>query len=49
MRRRAWMFCSAKFSVCDPPCTLYSGFLPVTSVKSVWMASTQASMLRPTW
>jgi hypothetical protein len=45
MRRRAWMFWRARFSVWEPPCTLYCGVRPVSAVNVVSMAEIMLSML----
>lgn len=49
MRKRAWMFCSARFSAGVPPSARKRGVLPVTAVKSVTRAWTTLSIQMSQW
>jgi hypothetical protein len=49
IRRRACIFCNARFSASLPPCTRKRGRMPVTIWKSVRSAVTTVSIFRSVW
>ena len=49
IRKRAWIFCNARFSASLPPCMRKRGRLPVTTWNSVRSDVTMLSMFKSVW